>query len=45
LVVAPRWATINLEASGIGPSSFPVELGVALPERAADGVWEVTLRS
>lgn len=41
----PRWATIDVEASGLGPSSFPVEFGIALPERAADGVWKVTLRS
>jgi hypothetical protein len=45
MAVTPGWATIDLEASGLGPSSFPVELGVALPERAPDGVWEVTLRS
>jgi hypothetical protein len=45
MAVTARWATIDLEASGLGPSSFPIELGIALPGRAADGVWEVTLRS
>jgi hypothetical protein len=38
-------AFIDLQASGLGPGSYPIEVGIALPEPLAGGGWEVVLWS
>jgi hypothetical protein len=38
-------AFIDVEASGLGSASYPIEVGLAIPQPMAWGGWEVVLLS